>query len=123
MSRYLHILLRLVGGVSFALLAACAHQPTTLYQWGSYQEQVYRHFQGEGPAKQIQDLEQDLQKMQSANRPAPPGFRAYLGMLYAEAGDDAKAHENLVAEQRQYPEAKPYIGLLLKKYQPKDASP
>lgn len=100
------------------LLVSCAHQPKTLYQWGSYKAQVYHHFQGEGPSKQIQELEQDLQKIQSSNHKVPPGFYAYLGMLYAEAGNDMKSRENLLAEQSLYPEASPYIGLLLKKKHP-----
>lgn len=99
------------------LLSACAHQPASLYQWGSYQEQVYGHFKGEGPEKQIQALEKDLQLMQASNRAVPPGVHAHLGMLYAEAGNDGKAQENLLAEKTQYPESSAYIDLLLKKYQ------
>ena len=100
------------------LLVSCAHQPKTLYQWGSYQAQVYQHFRGEDPTKQIQVLEEDLQKIKSSNHKVPPGFYAFLGMLYAEVGNDTKSRENLLAEQSLYPEASPYIGLLLKKNHP-----
>lgn len=98
------------------MLAACAHQPASLYQWGSYQDQVYRHFKGESPEQQIQALEKDLQVMQASNRTAPPGLQAHLGMLYAAVGNEGKAEECLVAEKTRYPESAAYIDLLLKKY-------
>ncbi|MFC4728200.1 DUF4810 domain-containing protein [Coralloluteibacterium thermophilus] len=101
-----------------ALLAtACAHTPPSLYHWGSYQSQVYGYLKGESPEKQIQELERDLQTMLAADRPAPPGLHAHLGMLYAESGNDAKALESLLAEKAQYPESATYIDFLLKKYQ------
>jgi hypothetical protein len=99
------------------VLTACAHQPASLYQWGSYQDQVYRHFKGESPEQQIQALEKDVQVTQASNKAVPPGLRAHLGMLYAETGNDSKAQENLVAEKVQYPESATYIDLLLKGYQ------
>jgi hypothetical protein len=100
------------------LLTACAHQkPVSLYQWGSYQEQVYQHFKGESPEQQILALEKDVQVAQAANRPLPPGLLAHLGMLYAETGNDGKAQESLLAEKSRYPESATYIDLLLKKYQ------
>ena len=101
-----------------ALFISCAHQPKTLYQWGSYETQVYQHFKGEGPSKQIQELEKDLQKTQATHQKVPPGFLAYLGFLYAEAGDETKARDNMMAEKAQYPEASPYIVLLLKQNHP-----
>ncbi|MCC4596209.1 DUF4810 domain-containing protein [Xanthomonas campestris pv. phormiicola] len=99
------------------ILVGCAHQPASLYQWGSYQEQVYSHFKGGSPEQQIQALEKDLQLSQAANRTAPPGLHAHLGMLYAETGNDGKAQEQLLAEKAQYPESATYIDLLLKKSQ------
>lgn len=98
------------------LLAGCAHSPPTIYQWGNYQDDIYRHFRGEGPGRQLQDLESDYQKMQATHHTPPPGFYAYLGMLYAETGNDTKAREYLTAEKTQYPESTKYINLLLKNY-------
>lgn len=99
------------------LLAACAHQPNnSLYQWGSYQEQVYSHFKGESPEQQIQALEKDIQAMLAANKPVPPGMHAHMAMLYAEVGNAGKAQESLLAEKTQYPESSTYVDLLLKNY-------
>lgn len=99
------------------LLSACIHQPPSLYQWGSYQTQVYGYFKGENPEDQILALEKDVQAMAAADRVPPPGFHAHLGMLYAATGHDGKAQESLLAERTQYPESATYIDLLLQKYQ------
>jgi len=115
--------LRWLMALALLLLVGCAHQPVSLYQWGSYQDQVYLYFKGESREAQIQALEKDLQVMQAAHRPVPPGLRAHLGMLYAETGSDAKAQENLLAEKASYPESTTYIDLLLKKYQKQVALP
>jgi len=109
--------LRWLAACGLLSLAGCAHQSQSLYQWGSYQDQVYQYFKGESPEQQILALEKDLQTMQAANRLAPPGLHAHLGMLYAETGNDGKARENLLAERSQYPESATYIDLLLKKHQ------
>lgn len=103
-----------LGACAMLALVGCAHQSASLYQWGSYQDQVYSHFKGDSPEQQIQALEKDLQVMQAANRRPPPGLQAHLGMLYAETGNDAKAQQQLLAEKTQYPESTTYIDLLLK---------
>lgn len=113
----LRILAASIAGGGLFFLSACAHQPTTLYRWGSYQNQVYQHFKNSNtPTNQIQILESDLQKILASNGAVPPGFYAYLGMLYAEVGNSSKAEENLLVEKSHYPESTTYIDLLLKKY-------
>ncbi|MBM7129352.1 DUF4810 domain-containing protein [Dyella mobilis] len=107
-----------------AMLAGCnaGTKPQPLYQWGSYQDQVYGYFKGSGQEKQIAALEQDLEKMRGKGQVAPPGFHAQLGLLYAETGDDGKAAENFLAEKSQYPESAHYMDLLLNKYKGKAGS-
>ena len=52
-----------------ALLSGCATGPKPIYQWGSYQAQVYEHFKGKtAPEEQIKALEGDLQKMQATRK-------------------------------------------------------
>jgi hypothetical protein len=87
-----------------------------LYQWESYQTQVYQYYKGESREQQILALEADLEKIKAKGHSAPPGLHAHLGMLYAEAGNDAKAVENLSAEKSQFPESSAYVDLLMKKY-------
>jgi len=43
-----------------ALLTGCVTAPATLYHWGSYETEVYRHFKGESPESQVERLEAQL---------------------------------------------------------------
>lgn len=99
------------------LLAGCAAQPKPLYQWESYQTQVYDYFRGGSQEQQIAALEKDLEKMRAKGNVAPPGVHAHLGMLYVAAGNDSRGIEELAAEKSQYPESTTYVDFLLKKYQ------
>ena len=97
-------------------LAGCATGPKPIYQWGSYQAQVYEHFKGKtAPEEQIKALEGDLQKMQAKAAKAPPGFHAHLGMLYASAGQPEQARKSLNTEKTLFPEGTTYVDFLLAK--------
>ena len=98
------------------LLSGCATQQNTLYQWGSYQPEVYEYLKGDGAsyADQINALELDLEKAKSSNRQVPPGYQAHLGMLYAHMGNYDKMAECFAAEKAMYPEATPFMDFLLK---------
>lgn len=100
------------------MLAGCATAPRSqpLYQWESYQDQVYGYFKGDSKEKQVAALEQDLEKMRAQGHIAPPGVHAHLGMLYSETGNDSKALEHLMAERTQYPESAVYIDALMTTY-------
>ncbi|WP_220272742.1 DUF4810 domain-containing protein [Aquitalea aquatica] len=100
-----------------SLLAACAQAPKTLYQWEGYQPQVYEHFKGQSPQQQITELEKGLERIAAKGNVPPPGYRAHLGMLYAETGRDDLALQQLQAEKAAFPESAVYIDFLLKKYQ------
>jgi hypothetical protein len=70
------------------LLAAGCSTPT-VYYWGHYEHLVYESYAKPGkvpPESQVEQLEADLQKARSANKPVPPGFHAYLGYLYYQLG-------------------------------------
>ncbi|MEX8518164.1 MAG: DUF4810 domain-containing protein [Leptothrix sp. (in: b-proteobacteria)] len=98
-----------------AALAGCVQVPKPLYGWGSYQGQVYAYLkgQGDGPQAQISVLEADLQRFRSAGLSAPPGYHAHLGLLYAAAGKDDAAAEQLLTEKTLFPESATYIDFLL----------
>jgi hypothetical protein len=108
---------RMMALLSLCLLAACAQAPKTLYQWEGYQPQVYEHFKGQGPQQQITELEKGLERIAAKGNVPPPGYRAHLGMLYAETGRDDLAVQQLQAEKAAFPESAAYIDFLLKKYQ------
>lgn len=94
------------------VLAGCQGNPS-LYQWGSYQPQVYKHLNGESPNQQIADLEKDLQQMASAGKKPPPGFHAHLGMLYSVVGRNELVAGQFQEEKRLFPESATYMNRLL----------
>lgn len=94
------------------VLAGCQSQPT-IYQWGSYQPQVYQHLKGESPNQQIEALEKDLQLMKAAGKKAPPGFHAHLGMLYSMVGRNDLSAAEFQEEKRLFPESATYMNRLL----------
>lgn len=103
------------------LLSGCTSNPP-LYYWPGYDEQVYNHFKHDTtPAQQIGILEGHLQKARSKSMTPAPGYYAHLGMLYSLVGDDDKAMNAFDSEQRQFPEAKPFLSFLLKQKQEPNA--
>ena len=103
--------------VASVSLTGCANRPRPLYEWGSYQSQVYAHFKATstGPEDQVIALERDLEQIRSNNATPPPGYYAHLGMLYASMGREdqtVKAFEN---EKALFPESAKYLDFLLSK--------
>lgn len=95
------------------VLAGCHTASPNLYQWGSYQQQVYQNFKGESPNEQITALEKDLQRMNATGTKAPPGFHAHLGMLYSMVGRSDLVAAQFQEEKRLFPESATYMDRLL----------
>jgi hypothetical protein len=107
--------LRVIAAAAAAVwLSGCAQQPKTLYQWGSYQPEVYEYFKGESKEAQIARLEEDLQKIRSTNGSPPPGYHAQLGMLYGGVGKDDQMVQELRTEKALFPESATYMDFLLR---------
>jgi hypothetical protein len=97
------------------LLAGCNSGPKTLYQWESYQPEVYEYFKGEEPKEaQAEALERDLQKIRSTGNTPPPGYHAHLGLLYLSMGKDDQMVQQFRTEKTLFPESTPYMDFLLK---------
>jgi hypothetical protein len=97
-------------------LAGCAHPPATMYQWGSYEEQVYAMYSDPGKVPiedQIQGLEKDIELMKASNGAAPPGFHAHLGYLYYQSGKPAQAMQSFATEKALFPESAVYMDRLM----------
>jgi hypothetical protein len=96
------------------LLAGCS-STKTLYQWESYQPEVYEYFKGEQPKEaQAEALERDLQKIRSTGKTPPPGYHAHLGLLYLSMGKDDQMVQQFRTEKTLFPESTPYMDFLLK---------
>jgi hypothetical protein len=107
--------------VLLALLSGCATGPKTLYNWGSYQDQVYAHLKADtSPEKQILAMEKALQAPQNG-RPMAPGFHAHLGLLYGEVGRTGDMCEQFRIEKQLFPESATFMDFLLAKADQKGA--
>ena len=105
------ILLLLLAGV----LSACAGKPL-LYEWGSYNEQIYAMYHDPGkvpPEEQLLSLEQDYQKARAADRPVPPGYHAQVGYLYFQLGKIDQALQSFETEKALFPESTVYMDRLI----------
>jgi hypothetical protein len=98
------------------LLAAGCAKEHSMYEWGSYEGQIYVMYSDPGkvPAeKQIEDLERDYQVARSENKPVPPGYHAHLGYLYYQIGKIDQSLQSFETEKQLYPESKQYMDLLI----------
>ena len=98
-----------------AVLTGCATQSKSLYQWESYQPQVYGYLKGESPEQQIAAMEKDLQIISAKGNQTPPGFHAHLGMLYSITGKTDEVATQFEDEKKLFPESAGYMDFLLGK--------
>ncbi|AXQ50320.1 DUF4810 domain-containing protein [Pseudomonas vlassakiae] len=98
-----------LGGL---LLAGCSG-PKTLYQWESYQPQVYGYLKGDAKEEQVIALERDLEKIKAKNGAVPPGYHAQLGLLYSSLGKDDQMIQQLRTEKALFPESAAYMDFLM----------
>ncbi len=100
-----------------AVLVGCAQAPKPMYQWESFQGQLYQHFKGDSssPDEQLRILEAQAQKARAVSAALPPGFHAHLAMIYLRLGRDDEARLELEAEKASFPESAQYMDFLLKR--------
>ncbi len=113
MGRKIIILLLLL---MLALFAGCIQRPPTLYEWGSYEDQVYAMYSSPGAVpveQQIAEMEADYQVARSENKPVPPGYHAHLGYLYYQVGKLDQSLQSFKTEEELFPESKQYMDLLI----------
>lgn len=93
----------------FLLLEGCATRSEPLYCWGDYEDQLYSHFKGEAPEKEILAMEEMMNQCRDSNAKLPPGFYAHLGLLYDRTGNQDEAHRMLELEKQNFPESTQFI--------------
>jgi len=97
------------------MLTACVSRPP-LYEWGSYEDQIYALYSDPGKVpieNQIQDLERDYQEAKAHDRPVPPGYHAHLGYLYFQIGKVDQAFQSFNTEKALFPESAVYMDRLI----------
>ncbi|MCE2870677.1 MAG: DUF4810 domain-containing protein [Oxalobacteraceae bacterium] len=100
-------------------LTACSTSNQGLYQWGSYEDQVYAMYTTESktsPQEQLAKLEADGEKARAGNRTPPPGYYAHLGYLYFETGNPERAVASFQNEKTLFPESRPYMDRLISRF-------
>lgn len=96
---------------------------TTLYDWGSYQQSVWKTYappSGDGAdvGKQIDKLAKEIHETEAKAKPGkpprvPPGKYAHLGYLYAMQGDKIQSRQCMEAEKKLYPESTRFVDGLI----------
>ncbi len=98
------------------VLAGCVRKPPLLYDWGSYEDQIYAMYADPGKVPtedQLQDLERDYQQARAADKPVPPGYHAYVGYLYFQLGKTDQALQSFETEKALFPESATYMDRLI----------
>jgi hypothetical protein len=114
-------LARMTAGFAALLLGlamtGCASKPATLYQWEGYQQQVYEYLTGDGttPAEQLTALQAHAEKARTSQAALPPGFRAHVGLINLQLGQNDEARRSFEAEKAAFPESSQYMDFLLKR--------
>ena len=96
-------------------LPACAAKPP-MYEWGRYQDSLYAMWIQPGdfdPRDQLAMLTEDIERAESEQRLVPPGVRAHVAMLFAEAGNAEEARRYLLDEKAAFPEATVFVDGML----------
>lgn len=105
---------KLLGAICCLWLVGCATKPQ-IYQWGSYEAQLYARFSANTtPEQQIAEMEKTLH-INNSSKPMPPGFHAHLGLLYGELGKIDDMRKQFLLEKQLFPESAPFMDFLLKK--------
>ncbi|MFO1476476.1 MAG: DUF4810 domain-containing protein [Verrucomicrobiota bacterium] len=108
-----------LAGIGLLLLLSGCSTPT-IYYWGHYEPMLYASFTTPGkmpPEREVELMEQDLQKALSANKPMPPGWHAQLGYCYLQLGKGDQAKKEFETEKANFPESKVMMDRLINNLQ------
>lgn len=95
-------------------LAGCA--PPALYQWGEYEDSLYRRYVKEDIAGGEAYLRETIVAAELKSR-VPPGVYADYGFLLYRRGDYAGAIQRFEQEKRAFPESAALMSKLIERIQ------
>jgi hypothetical protein len=86
-------------------LSACV--PPSMYQWGNYENGLYKSYQDPNQTEALRiDLESHIKDLESLQQKIPPGLCAELGTLYFQKGDSNTAKFYYAKERDTWPESR-----------------
>lgn len=97
-------LVRAVWLLSTAILTGCATAPRSLYDWGDYEDSLYRRYTQQDFAKAEAAVYRMLPQVDGRGR-VPPGVYADYGFLLYRRGELAAAVRYFGKEKAAYPES------------------
>jgi hypothetical protein len=101
------------------LVSSCSTQQV-LYNWGSYDDAVYNYIKaGDQASKEalIAVYDNLINNPSGGRKVVPPGVYADYGYLLIKSGENKKGKEFLEMEINLYPESKPFIERILKRFE------
>lgn len=108
---------RLLGAMLLAALLAggCSSSRPPQYEWGSYEDLVYKTYhapQKATPEIQVEKLSKEIHAIESRNGLVGPGVYAHLGYMYFLLAQFELAQMNFDKELALFPESKPLVDRL-----------
>ena len=96
-------------------LSGCA---TNLYQWGSYENQLYQQYKDPSQAESVRlALEEHIRQVELSKQKVAPGLYAELGTFYLEAGDPQSAIRYYEFERDAWPESQVLMNAMIQNLQ------
>jgi len=108
-----------LGLVISAGVAGCA--PPALYQWGEYEDSLYRRYVKEDSAGAEAHLRETIVAAELKSR-VPPGVYADYGFLLYRRGDYVGAIKKFEQEKRAFPESAALMTKLIERIQQQRAT-
>ncbi|MDR2885886.1 MAG: DUF4810 domain-containing protein [Rikenellaceae bacterium] len=100
--------------------ASCATTSPALYDWKGYDDAVYTYIKT-ADAQSMENLMTVYAKLMTstagARKVPPPGMCADYGYLLLKQGKTAEGKDLLTKETMLYPESKPFVDRLLKRFE------
>jgi hypothetical protein len=97
-----------------ASMSACASK-TTLYHWGGYDQQLYRHYkQPQDRTTFVEALRTIILEAEEGGRRVPPGMYAEYGFALHEEGRFQDAIAYYRKEQALWPESRTFMDKMIR---------
>jgi hypothetical protein len=110
--------IKIIGLISIACLLFMGCSPSTIYQWGDYEDFLYKRYNKPGSIttqEEINTIENQLAQTYSNEQMPPPGLHAHLGYLYISDGQRDRAIEHFNVEKKLFPESTHFIDGLIER--------